>query len=142
MMTAFAGVDVPEEFLALVSRDALQSDTTGATPVQVTIFDAVSRGLAHHSLSLRFLLGKLAADEEGLELKDPINSLLPCQCQENAVAEDSTQSRTPCFGGGSKAGESSDPIDGGEADGLKRRSSKTPAGCNISEVILFCKSLL
>jgi hypothetical protein len=25
---------------------------------------------------------------------------------------------------------------------LKRRSSKTPAGCNISKVILFCKSLL
>jgi hypothetical protein len=78
MMPIFTGVDVPEEFLALVSRDALQSDAIGATLVQVTIFDAVSRGLAYYSFSLRFLLGKLAADEEGLELEDPIHSLLPC----------------------------------------------------------------
>jgi hypothetical protein len=51
-MPTFAGVDVPEEFLALVSRDALQSDATGAMLVQVTIFDAVSKGLAHYSFSL------------------------------------------------------------------------------------------
>jgi hypothetical protein len=80
MMPTFAGVDVPEEFLALVSRDALQSDATGATPVQVTIFDAVSRGLVHYSFGLRLLLGKLAADKESLKLEDPIHSLLPCQC--------------------------------------------------------------
>jgi hypothetical protein len=78
MMPTFAGMDVPEEFLALVSRDALQSDATRATPVQVTIFDAVSRGLAHYYFGLRLLLGKLATDEEGLELEDPIHSLLPC----------------------------------------------------------------
>jgi hypothetical protein len=52
MMPTFAGVDVPEEFLALVSRDALQSDAIRATLVQVTIFDAVSRGLAHYSFGL------------------------------------------------------------------------------------------
>jgi hypothetical protein len=85
-MSTFAGMDVPEELLALVSRDALQSDAIGVTPVQVTIFDAVSRGLAYYSFGLRFLLGKLAADEEGLELEDPIHSLLSCQCQEDAVA--------------------------------------------------------
>jgi hypothetical protein len=51
-MPTFASVDVPEEFLALVSRDALQSDTTRATPVQITIFDAVSRGLTHYSFGL------------------------------------------------------------------------------------------
>jgi hypothetical protein len=95
MMPTFAGVDVPEEFLALVSQDALQSDTTRATPVQVTILDAVSRGLAHYSFSLRLLLGKLAADEEGLELEDPIHSLLPCQCQENAVAQRQPVVRSP-----------------------------------------------
>jgi hypothetical protein len=33
MMPAFAGVDVPEEFLAMVSRDVLQSDAIGAMPV-------------------------------------------------------------------------------------------------------------
>jgi hypothetical protein len=77
MMPTFAGVDVPEEFLDLVSRDTLQSDTIGVTPAQITIFDAVSRGLAHYSFGLRLLLGKLAADEEGLQLKDPIHSLLP-----------------------------------------------------------------
>jgi hypothetical protein len=52
MMPTFTFVDVPEEFLALVSRDALQSDTTGATPIQITIFDAVSRGLTHYSFGL------------------------------------------------------------------------------------------
>jgi hypothetical protein len=78
MMYTFAGMDIPEEFLALVSRDALQSNTIGATLVQVSIFDAVSRGLAYYSFSLRLLLGKLAADKEGLELEDPIHSLLPC----------------------------------------------------------------
>jgi hypothetical protein len=78
MMPTLTGMDVPEEFLAFVSQDALQSDATGATPVQITIFDAVSRGLTHNSFSLRLLLRKLAADEEGLELDDPIHSLLPC----------------------------------------------------------------
>jgi hypothetical protein len=78
MMSTFVGVDVPEEFLALVSQDALQSDTTRATPVQFTIFDAVSKGLAHYSFGIQFLVGKLATDEEGLELEDPIHSLLPC----------------------------------------------------------------
>jgi hypothetical protein len=86
MMPTFTGVDVSEEFLALVNQDALQSDTARETPVQITIFDAVSRGLTHNSFILRLLLGKLAADEEGLELEDPIHSLLPRQCQENAVA--------------------------------------------------------
>jgi hypothetical protein len=81
MVPTFAGVDVSEEFLALVSRDALQSDATGVTPIQVTIFDVVSRGLEHYSFGLQLLLGKLAADE------DPIHSLLPCQCQENAIAQ-------------------------------------------------------
>jgi hypothetical protein len=86
MMPTLTGVDVPDEFLAFVSQDALQSDAAGATPIQITIFDAVSRGLTHNSFSLRLLLGKLAADEEGLELEDPIHSLLPCQCQENTVS--------------------------------------------------------
>jgi hypothetical protein len=57
MMPTLADVDVPEEFLALVSRDALQSDAIAAMPVQVTIFDAVSRGLAYYYFGLRFLLG-------------------------------------------------------------------------------------
>jgi hypothetical protein len=52
MMSTFTGVDVPEEFLALVSRDALQSDAAMATLVQITIFDAISRGLTHNSFSL------------------------------------------------------------------------------------------
>jgi hypothetical protein len=86
MMPTLIGMDVPDEFLAVVSRDALQSDAARATPVQITIFDAVSRGLAHNSFSLRLLLRKLAADEESLELEDPIHSLLPHQCQENVVA--------------------------------------------------------
>jgi hypothetical protein len=51
-MPTLAGVDVPKDFLALVSRDALQSDATRATPVQITIFDVVSRGLAHYSFGL------------------------------------------------------------------------------------------
>jgi hypothetical protein len=86
MMPALPGVDVPEEFLAFMSRDALQSDATWAMPVQVAVLDAVSCSLAHDSYGLRFLLRKLAADEEGLELKDPIHSLLPCQRQGNTVA--------------------------------------------------------
>jgi hypothetical protein len=42
MMPTFTGVDVPEKLLALVSGYALQSDAVWATPVQVTIFDAVA----------------------------------------------------------------------------------------------------
>jgi hypothetical protein len=55
-------------------------------PVQVTIFDAVYRGLAYYLFGLRLILGKHAADEEGLELEDPIHSLLPYQCQKDAIA--------------------------------------------------------
>jgi hypothetical protein len=42
MMPTLASVDVPEKLLALVSRYALQSDAIWATPVEVTIFDAVA----------------------------------------------------------------------------------------------------
>jgi hypothetical protein len=80
MMVALAGVDVPEKLLALVSRYALQSDAAWAMPVQVTTLDAVARSLTHDPFSLLFILGKPAADEEGLELKDLVHSLLPCQC--------------------------------------------------------------
>jgi hypothetical protein len=85
MMPTLADVDVPEKLLALVSIYALQSDAVWATLVQVTIFDAVSRGLAYYPFGLQFVLGKLAADKESLELEDPIHSLLPCQCQKDAV---------------------------------------------------------
>jgi hypothetical protein len=85
MMAALAGVDVPEKLLALVSRYALQSDAVWAAPVQVTVLDAVARGLAHNPFGLLFILEKPAADEEGFELEDPIPSLLPCQCQKDAV---------------------------------------------------------
>jgi hypothetical protein len=85
-MPTLAGKDVPEDFLAFMSRDALQSDATWATPVQVIVLDAVSCSFARDSFGLRFLLRKLAADEEGLELKNPIHSLMPCQRQENTVA--------------------------------------------------------
>jgi hypothetical protein len=79
MMPTFVGVDVPEKLLALVSRYALQSNAVWAMPVQVTIFDAVARGLTHYPLGLRIVFGEPAADEEGFELQDPIHSLLPCQ---------------------------------------------------------------
>jgi hypothetical protein len=42
MMPTIASVDVPEKLLALVSRYALQSDAVWATPVQVTILDAIA----------------------------------------------------------------------------------------------------
>jgi hypothetical protein len=42
MMPTFAGVDVPEKLLALVSRYALQRDAVRATLVQVTIFYTVA----------------------------------------------------------------------------------------------------
>jgi hypothetical protein len=51
-MPALAGMNIPEKLLALVSRYALQSDAVWATPVQVTVFDAVSRSLAYYSLGL------------------------------------------------------------------------------------------
>jgi hypothetical protein len=85
MMPALASVNVPEKLLALVSRYALQSDAVWATPVQVTILDAVSRSLAYYPFGLRLVLRKPAADEECLELEDPIHSLLLIQCQKDAV---------------------------------------------------------
>jgi hypothetical protein len=81
MMPAFAGVDVPQKLLALVGRYALQSDTIWAMPVQVAILDAIARSLPHNPLGLLFILRKPAAGEVGLELEDPVHSLLPCQCQ-------------------------------------------------------------
>jgi hypothetical protein len=85
MMPALASVNVPEKLLALVSRYALQSDAIWATPVQVTILVIVSRSLAYYPFGLRLVLRKPAADEECLELEDPIHSLLPHQCQKDAV---------------------------------------------------------
>jgi hypothetical protein len=85
-MPAFAGVDVPQKLLALVSGYALQSDAVWATPVQVTILDAVARSLTHNPLGLLFVLRKPAAGEECLELEDPIHSLLPHQRQKDSVA--------------------------------------------------------
>jgi hypothetical protein len=130
MMPTLTGMDVPEKLLALVSRYALQSDAVGATPVQVTIFDAVSRGLAYYPFGLRLILGKPAADEEGLELEDLMHPLLPSQCQKNTVTPKVARNPEPApwSGGGGKAGGRSDPAIDGEADGLKRRSSKMPAG--------------
>jgi hypothetical protein len=81
MMPTLTGVDVPEEFLAFVSRDACQSDSAVATLVQITVFLAVTCGLTHNFFSLGFLLRKVTAYKEGLELDDPIHSLLPCQSQ-------------------------------------------------------------
>jgi hypothetical protein len=86
-MSILAGMNVPEKLLALVSRYALQSDAVWAMPVQVTILDAVSRGVAYYPFGLRFIFRKPAPDEECLELEDPIHSLLPCQCQKDAVME-------------------------------------------------------
>jgi hypothetical protein len=85
MMPTLVGVNVPEKLLALVSRYALQSDAVWATPVQVTILDAVSQSVAYYPFGLRLILRKPAADEECLELEDPIHSLLPRQCQKDAV---------------------------------------------------------
>jgi hypothetical protein len=42
--------------------------------------------------------------------------------------EGGLHSTVPCSSGGGKSRGSSGPINGGEADGLKRHSSKTPAG--------------
>jgi hypothetical protein len=95
MMSTLAGVNVPEKLLALVSRYALQSDAVWATPVQVTILDAVSRDLTYYPFGLRFIFRKPAADEECLELKDPIHSLLPCQCQKDAVTQRRPAVRSP-----------------------------------------------
>jgi hypothetical protein len=52
MMPTFAGVNVSEKLLALVSRYALQSDAIWATPVQVNILDAISQSLAYYPFSL------------------------------------------------------------------------------------------
>jgi hypothetical protein len=85
MMSTLIGVDVPKKLLAFVSRYALQSDAIRAMPVKVTFLDAVARSLTHYPFGPQFILRKPAADEEGLELEDPIHSLLPCQCQKDAV---------------------------------------------------------
>jgi hypothetical protein len=59
MMPALAGMDVPEEFLAFMSQDALQSDGTWATLVQVTVLDAVSCSFVHDSFGLDSSSGSL-----------------------------------------------------------------------------------
>jgi hypothetical protein len=87
MMPTLAGMNVPEKLLALVSRYALQSDAVWATLVQVTILDTVSRSLAYYPFGLRLVLRKPTADEECLDLEDPTHSLLPRQCQMDAVTQ-------------------------------------------------------
>jgi hypothetical protein len=94
-MPTLASVNVPEKLLTLVSRYALQSDAVWATPVQVTILDAVSRCLAYYPFGLRLVLRKPAAEEERLELEDPIHSLLPRQCQKDAVTQRRPVVRSP-----------------------------------------------
>jgi hypothetical protein len=86
-MPAFASVDVPEKLLALVSRYALQSNAVWVMPIQVTILDAIARSLMHYPFSLLFILRKPAAGEESLELEDLVHSLLPCQCQKDAISQ-------------------------------------------------------
>jgi hypothetical protein len=71
-------VNVSEELLAFMSRNALQGDAARATLVQIAVLDAVSCSLARDSFGLRFLLRKLAVDKESLELEDPIHSFLSC----------------------------------------------------------------
>jgi hypothetical protein len=95
MMPTLAGVNVPEKLLALVSRYALQSDAVLAMPVQVTILDAVSQSLAYYPFGLRFVFRKPAADEECLDLEDPFHSLLPRQCQKDAVTRRRPVVRSP-----------------------------------------------
>jgi hypothetical protein len=85
--------------------------------------------LAYYPFGLRLILGKLAADEESLELEDPIHPSCLANARRTRLLEGGPQSGAPCSGGSGKAGGSSDPVIDGEADGLKRRSSKTPAGC-------------
>jgi hypothetical protein len=97
MMSTLTSVNVSEKLLALVSRYALQSDAVWATPVQVTILDAVSRGLTYYPFGLRFIFRKPAADNECLELEDPIHSLLPCQCQKDAVTRRRPAVWSPMF---------------------------------------------
>jgi hypothetical protein len=95
MMPTLAGVNVPEKLLALVSRYALQSDAVWAMSVQVTILDAVSQSLAYYPFVLRLVLRKPAADEECLELEDPIHSLMPRQGQKDAVIRRRPTVRSP-----------------------------------------------
>jgi hypothetical protein len=51
--------------------------------------------LTHYPFGLRFILRKPAADEEGLELEDPIHSLLSCQCQKDTVTRRRPAVRSP-----------------------------------------------
>jgi hypothetical protein len=129
MMPTLASMDVPKKLLALVSRYALQSDAIWETPVQVTIFDAVSRGLAYYPFGFRLVCGKLAIDEKALSLRIQSTPSYLANTRRTRSPKGGPQSRAPCSGGGGKAGGRSTPGVDGEVDGLKRRSSKTPAGC-------------
>jgi hypothetical protein len=51
--------------------------------------------LAYYSFGLQFVFRKPTADEECLELEDPIHSLLPCQCQKDAVTQRRPAVRSP-----------------------------------------------
>jgi hypothetical protein len=95
MMPTLTGMDVPEKLLALVSRYALQSDAVWVTPVQVTIFDAIFQGLAYYPFGFRLVLGKLAADEEGLELEDPIHPSYLANARRTRSPEGGPQSGAP-----------------------------------------------
>jgi hypothetical protein len=87
-MPTLVGVNLPEKLLALVSRYALQSDAIWTTPVQVTILDAVSRGLAYYSFGLRLVFRKPAADKECLELEDLIHPYLARQMFMDFVSQE------------------------------------------------------
>jgi hypothetical protein len=52
MMSTLTGVNVSEEFLAFMSRNALQGDAAWAMTVQIAILDAVSYSLARDPFGL------------------------------------------------------------------------------------------
>jgi hypothetical protein len=71
MMSTLTGVNVSEELLAfMISKCTSGRHRLGDVGTNRHL-DAVSFSLARDSFGLRFLLGKLAADEESRELEDP-----------------------------------------------------------------------
>ena len=74
-MTALSAVDVVDELVAFLGRDAPQRKPIGALTVQVSVVEAVGFGLASNSLGLCVFFGKDSILQVALDLIDPTSVL-------------------------------------------------------------------
>ena len=84
MVAALADVDVADELVAFLGRDAPQCNPIGALTIQVSVVEAVGLGPASDSLGVCTFFGEDLVLEVALDLVNP-TGVLSCQGQQQAI---------------------------------------------------------